>query len=124
MSFVLTTPAASSAVSGVNTITGVVVPAGTTKEVDFLQCTLYRGGKWILTLTNNDTGECMQQTISVHINSDCTAITHTRYAVIGTIIPHGVTVELDGSPVGASIKVVNPSGSDYIADFTRIDLFE
>ena len=124
MSFVLTTPGGSGAVSGLNTVTGIIVPAGTTEEIDQIDCGLYRGGKWILTLTNSSTGECMQQTIAVHINSACTKITHTRFALIGQIIPHGIIVDLDGSPIGASLKVVNPAGVDYIADFTRIDLFE
>ena len=124
MSFVLTNPTPGGAVSGINTVTGVIVPAGQTEQIDFIQCDLYRGGKWVLTLTNSVSNACMQQTIAVHINAICTGLSHTRYALIGNIIPHGISVTLEGSPAGASLKVTNPTGDDYIADFVRVDLFE
>ena len=125
MSFVLTTPGGGGAVSGLNTVSGIVIPAGSTTEIDQLDCGLYRGAEWILTLTNDNTGECMQQHVAMHINSSCTGITHTRYALIGILIPHSLAVDLIGSPpTGVSLEVTNPSGDDYIADFTRIDVFE
>lgn len=126
MSFVLTTPGGGGAVSGINTINGIPVPAGLTTEIDFIECSIYRGAKWIVTLTDPTAGTCMQQTISVHVAQDCSAAFHDQYSLVfsGAPLPHTVDAVIAGSPPGASLRVSNTSINDYIADFTRIDLFE
>lgn len=114
---VITTPRGSVGSLG-DTKVVVTIPAVTTQTVDQVNAATTRCVKWILAITNTTTNQIITEEITV-INANV-GLTHSRYNIIGDIIPHTIQVSLLSGNI--HLIITNPTANAYLVNSLRIEI--
>lgn len=107
MTLILTTPSN----TGTTTVLSDTIPPLTTKIVDSAMLYDNSSVKWLVDITNTTTGEVLtQQIFASRINSH---VRHTRYGILGDILPHIIEVILDPSETILHLRITNTNTDSY-----------
>ncbi len=113
MTLILTTPVT----SGITTRITDVIPPSTYKIIDNVRLFENLSVTWMVDITNNSTDETVTQQIRASlINNN---IRHTRYGIIGNMLPHLIDVELDSFGPTLQLKITNLGAATYTVNIFR-----
>ena len=116
MTFILTRPVGNSGDEIINTPVDIVIPAGTSTNVDLCSCTQL-SVKWIITLYNELEDKVHSAEI-LGMHRFQTNPKHTRYAKVGDKLSYDTDVNIVG---GSFILIItNNEAFDLTASVTRI----
>lgn len=121
MALTLTTPISVCADSTVITLQDILVPPHTALIVDSTSgLDVITSLKWLLTIEDIILDVSLSQEILVSVKN--TTIKHSRYGIVGTIIPHLLVVDLDNTNTVVQLKINNTSNHTYSIKLTRMTL--
>lgn len=115
MNLILTTPI--SAGSNSIILQDIVVPSLSTITVDIVNILNDSTVRWSVNIRNTVTHDTISQEILANVSN--TTVRHSRYGIIGTLLPHLVDVVLDNTQLFLQLKITNTSTDRYVIDLTR-----
>jgi hypothetical protein len=115
MTLILTTPI--SAGSNSIILQDIVVPPLSTVIVDSVNILNNSTIRWSINIRNTVTHDTISQELLANVSN--TNVRHSRYGIVGTLLPHLVDVVLDDTHLFLQLKIINTSNDRYVIDLIR-----